>query len=373
MRSKSQTISTVLRQEIRSGKFDVAHKMPSERALMRRFAVARATIQAAIRDLLNDKLVVRRPGYGTYLATAASQRATRTLAVIFPDGYYPFYMRILRGIEQAAQGRGWRILSASLGAGDVRERAIRAAEFAEICVREQVSGVIFQPLQFLKDGEKINRQILAVFKRNSIPVVLVDSDILTPPSRSEYDLVGIDNIRVGYELARHLIGRGAKRLVYISNPMPAPTSLKRGQGVAIAVSEANLKWSKESVFFADANDVRRARALFKSRNRPDAIVASNDYVAKQLVSTLAAIGIRIPQDCWLTGVNGDPCATECVPPLTTAIQPCEEIGQAAVNLLLWRMENPAAPLQEVLLGATIVERESTLNPNSLKPTKRRKS
>ena len=74
----------------------------------------------------------------------------------------------------------------------MRERALRAVEFSEVCIREKVSGVFFQPLQFLRDGEKMNRGILKLFKQAGIPVVLLDSDFVTPPSRSEYDLVGVD-------------------------------------------------------------------------------------------------------------------------------------------------------------------------------------
>ena len=87
-------------------------------------------------------------------------------------------------------------------------------EFAEVCKREKVSGVFFQPLQFLKDGEKFNRSILAVFKKARIPVVLLDSDFVAPTIRSEYDLVGVDNTNVGYALARCVIAAGAKRIIY---------------------------------------------------------------------------------------------------------------------------------------------------------------
>ena len=118
---------------------------------------------------------------------------------------------------------------------------MRAVEFAEVCIREKVSGVFFQPLQFIRDGEKVNRDILKLFKAVKIPVVLLDSDFVPPPSRSEYDLVGVDNTGIGYMLAKHAIAAGAKRIMYFSNPLPAPTSLKRGTGVGLAVTEEGLQ------------------------------------------------------------------------------------------------------------------------------------
>lgn len=356
---KSKVISERLRQEILSGKFDGSRKLPSDRMLMRRFAVARATVQAAMRDLLEKRLVDRRPGFGTFLAERAKVAAGRTFGVIFPDAYYSFYARICRGIGETARRNGWTTLSASLGSGDMRERAAKALEFAEVCVREKVSGVFLQPLQFLKDGVRFNRTILDVFKRADIPVVLLDSDFLPLPQRSEYDLVGIGNVQAGYELARHVIAQGAKRIWYFSNQNAAPTSLDRGNGVGLAVTEAGLRWTRDSIFFADPTDVRAARRLFAGKNRPDAIIAANDYLAVLLLKTLKAIGQRVPEDVLLAGVNGDPCAEECEPPITTIVQPCAMIGETAVDLMMRRLEDRSRPPRSTFLSTKLVVREST--------------
>lgn len=357
--TKSKSISERLRQEILSGKFDVTRKLPSEHQLMRRFAVARETVRAALKELLDKNLVERRPGYGTFLADLAGTKAAQKFAMIVPDAYYPFYRNICRGIENAAKKRGWTIFTAALGSGGMHERAIRAVEFAEVCIRERISGVFFQPLQFLRDGEKMNRSILRLFRDANIPVVLLDSDFVAPPLRSEYDLVGVDNTGIGYMLAKHVISAGAKRIMYFSNPLPAPTSLKRGTGVGIAVTEAGLPWKKGSVFFADPTDTRAATRVFASRNRPDAIIAVNDWIASLLLKTLKAIGKRVPEDVLLAGVNGDPVADESIPPLTTVMQPCHEIGASAVSLMFERLANSDRLPREVFLSAKLLAREST--------------
>ena len=160
-------------------------------------------------------------------------------------------------------------------------------------------------------------------------------------------------------LAKHVIAAGAKKIMYFSNPLPAPTSLKRGTGVGIAVTEAGLSWRKDSVFFADPTDIRAATRVFAGRSRPDAIIAVNDYIASLLLKTLKDIGKRVPQDVLLAGVNGDPLAEESDPPLTTVVQPCHEIGQAAAALMFERLANPDLMSREVFLSAKLVVREST--------------
>ena len=89
MQSKVRTIGEVLRTEIVSGKYDRVRKLPSDRMLMRRFSVARATVQTAMKALLDKKLVERRPGYGTFLADLAETKAAQKFAMIVPDAYYP--------------------------------------------------------------------------------------------------------------------------------------------------------------------------------------------------------------------------------------------------------------------------------------------
>jgi len=358
-KTKSRKICEQLRKEIVGGRYDVTRKLPSEHQLMRRFSVARETIRAALKELLAQDIVDRRPGYGTFLTEGAAVSAARKFGVIVPDAYYSFYARICQGLDAAAKENGWTTLSVSLGAGDMRERAVKAVEFAELCVREKVSGVFFQPLQFLQDGVMFNRAILAVFEKAGIPVVLLDSDFVALPQRSAYDLVDINNIQAGYELARHVIARGAKHIWYFSNPLPSPTSVNRGNGVGLAVTEAGLSWTRDSIFFADPTDARAAKRLFAGRNRPDAILAVNDYVASILLKTLKTIGIRVPEDVLLAGFNGDPAGAECVPPLTTMVQPCEQIGSTAVTLMLGRLREPAMPAREVCLSATLMVRAST--------------
>lgn len=356
---KSKTISERLRQEILSGKFDMTGKLPSDRMLMRRFAVARATVQAAMRELKERNLIDRKPGYGTFLTEIASAVASRKFGVIMPDGCYPFYMRISEGIEQAAKKNGWTILSAALGSSGRHERAIRTVEFAEVCKRERVCGVFFQPLQLAKDSETVNKTILAIFEEANIPVVLLDSDIVPPPRRSRHDLVGMNNVAIGYELGRLVVKRGAKRVIYFSNPYAAPTSLLRGYGVSLAVTESGLPWKNDNVFFADPTDTTAAKRLFASKNRPDAIVAVNDYVASLLLKTLKAIGKVVPDDVLLAGVNGDSLSAESEPPITTAVQPCERIGEAAVQLMMQRIADPDLPPREVHFSAPLDERLST--------------
>ena len=357
--TKSASISEILRQEIMSGKFDSDGRLPSEHQLMRRFSVARETVRGALKDLSDREIVDRRPGYGTFLANSALRLASQCFGVIVPDAYHPFYARICAGIESRAKSHGYTTLAAALGSGGMHERAIRAVEFAEVCKSQKVSGVFLQPVQLLDKAEEFNNALLSVFADTDIPVVLLDSDYVTPPMRSGYDIVSIDNTNAGYRLARHIVSRGARHIVYFSNKLAAPSSLRRGSGVSFAVTEADLPWSRSSIVIGNPGDAKFVRRVFGGKNRPDGIVAVNDYVAEILLGTLKSIGVDVPGDVMLAGVNGDDNAAKTVPPLTTMVQPCREIGETAVEMMLLRLANRRMAPRETLLMTELVEREST--------------
>lgn len=367
--SKRDLIERTLRAELEAGKF--TKHFPSERVLVRRFAAARETVRAALRDLEDDKLIRRCIGRGTTVIASAVKR--RAFAILLGNGYNknPFYMMMRSGVERALAKRGCSLFSVSPFGFRESERMANAEDFVRMCVRERLSGVFLQPLHFLRYGERVNRLVLSALDEAGIPVVLMDSDFVQPPLRSAYDLVGADNLSIGYDLARHMIAGGAKRIDYVTRHKPAPTSMLRGIGVGFAVSEAGLKWRAENMIFvrySDAEtlskhsyaDVRAtAKRIVSDKNRPDALVVGDDYLAVALMEALKEEGLKIPGDILVAGVNGDPVSGNCEPPLTTFIQPCEEIGASAVELMFARIEAPTLPPREVKLASRLVVREST--------------
>lgn len=362
---KRKKISETLIAEIDAGKF--AGRFPSERALVRRFAAARETVRAALRELEEMRLIRRKVGQGTTVTPAAARH--RSFAILIGNGYNtnPFYVAMRNGVERSLAKRGGTLFSFSSLGQKESDRMAHAREFTRMCVRERMSGVFFQPLHFLRSGERANRAVLSALDDAKIPVVLIDSDFVMPPRRSAYDLVGTDNLRIGYDLARHMIEAGARRIVYVSRQSPAPTSVLRGMGVGFAVSEAGLRWRTDDMVFARYSDVFARQSdvravvkqMFAGKSRPDAVIAGDDYFGVALVDALREAGLKVPGDVLVAGVNGDPVSASCDPPLTTFVQPCVEIGSTAVDLMFSRIANPALPPREVMLSARFIARAST--------------
>ena len=104
------------------------------------------------------------------------------------------------------------LVAGDIFAVDHDERAKQAERLARHFASVGVAGVIMQPVGFSENANQLNGIIADILDKAGIPVVLVDYDIATPPGRSKYDLVAIDNFSAGRKVAAHLLEVGAKRI-----------------------------------------------------------------------------------------------------------------------------------------------------------------
>jgi len=196
-----------------------------------------------------------------------------------------------------------------------------------------------------------------VFDAAGIPVVLTDCDVTGYPVRSRYDVVGADDVDAGYRLTCHIIERGARRLVFFMPKFGGTSFENRSRGFGAAVDAAPR--CRGSVMIGVSEDVVAVKRMMRRGDAPDAIVCGNDRVAAALMTTLASIGKRVPGDVMVAGFDDVNFARIVSPGLTTMHQPCAEIGAAAYQMLLARVENTGLPPRSICLTAPLVIRAST--------------
>ena len=275
--------------------------------------------------------------------------AERTVGLILPGvAYSEFFLPILSGLSRRCQEAGYGLLFGDAYSDDAVSRAAQAKALAEDFARKRVSGVIFQPVALLNNGQEVNAEIVSIFDAAKIPVVLIDNDVVMPPERSRYDLVGINNFEAGRRIGAHLVAAGARKMCFLIHANCAASVRLRCDGVISA-----------------AREVRRARVLVldsepdDAQAKPDAFVCGNDKTAARLRQTLARLGKKVPEDIMLAGFDDVQIASVMTPQLTTIRQPAGGIAEAAFAALVERMRSPRLPPREILLPAPLVVREST--------------
>lgn len=352
--SKYRQIFSELRKQLLEAKFDVSNPFPSETAVAREKKTTRNTVHRAFVELRRLGLIEGEPGV---VPRVASHRISRKIGLIVPSAVdSEFFQPIVGEISRQSQEHGYTLLFGNITSKNPFRRAVQAKRFAEELVREGVAGVIYQPLELIDDTIRPNAEIVAIFDAANIPVVLIDYDIVPPPERSKYDLVGINNFQAGYLLANHLKSVGAKNVDFVMRPNCAWSVHGRLSGVRAALFADGKVASRTLV--AEPDELAALRRHLK-RGRPDAFVCGTDTVAAKFKQTLEKAGLKVPKDVLLAGFDDVQIAALLTPPLTTIRQPCKAIGAVAFKALLRRMFKPSSPAREIFLPAPLVVRESS--------------
>jgi len=205
--------------------------------------------------------------------------------------------------------------------------------------------------------EAVNLRITEALSAAGIPIVLVDRCICRYPDRSRYDLVGIDNRRAGFTLTRHLLAAGCRRIVFASRPGAAPTVDARRSGYRDALWSAGLQSLEPLPVELDGDRGLMLKKFLKA-TRPDGITCANDLTAATLMHDLLKLGIRIPDEIKMVGINDVKYAGFLPVPLTTLHQPCQDLGAEAMNVMLDRLQRPHVPARDVVLNCELVVRQS---------------
>lgn len=359
--TKHLEIAQQIRDEIASGKYGSAGRLPSEALLVKRFGVSRPTAAQALRNLEREGLVQRRAGSGTWLnADAVKRTAGRQLGMIVPGlGRIEIFEVICGELASLARvhdlGIHWGGTARQQTGGDI---SIQEAE--ELCaqfVEKGVNGVFFAPFEHTTDNEAANRRITQRLSHAGIPVVLLDRDICSLPRRGEYDLVGTDNFTAGYLMAEHLIKLGARRIAFCTRPYSATTVEARKAGVCSAMMAHKIAIAPDFLHTGDPTDLKFVRTFVTGKSH-DAVICTNDHTAAQLLQTFARLNIRTPQDIRVGSFDDVRFATLLAVPLTTVHQPCRDIALTAFNAMRERIQDPSLPPRSLLLTPRLVVRES---------------
>ena len=358
---KHRLISRQLLADISMGKYAAADRLPSEAQLVKAFRVSRPTVVRALQDLQAEGLIERRAGSGTYIKVSAGRPpVARQLALLIPGlGSTEIFELIAGELASLARVHEYSLLWGGSAAprpdGDLSLE--HAAELCEQFIARRVSGVFFAPFELTGEHEGVSRRLGETLRQAGIPVVLLDRDMLPFPNRSDFDLVGVDNIAGGYLLAEHLIKLGCKRLAFVARPHSAPTVEARIAGAREALVRHGREVRPNWVQIGDPEDARFVRSLTAGRQW-DAFVCANDHTAAVLLRSLEQARWKAPRDVRVVGFDDVKYATLLGVTLTTMHQPCRDIAITAFRAMLERIAEPTLPARSMLLSPRLVVRES---------------
>ncbi|MDR5902339.1 LacI family DNA-binding transcriptional regulator [Halomonas icarae] len=280
------------------------------------------------------------------MAVQFRSRRTHNLAVLVPTVANTFFARVISGIEQAAQQRGYGVLLCNTQGREEVE-----TQYAGMVAARQADGVIqlraFNPFP----GD-------AVTPGQALPMVNACEVLDEAPCST----IQLDNRAAARELTEHLISLGHRHITMIQGPRRSPLTRERVAGYRDALEAAGIRFDASMLYGGDftlASGYRAAGELLAAPVLPTAIFCENDEMAIGAIRRIREAGLLVPDDISIAGFDDIAFASFSEPPLTTIAQPADTFGRRAADMLIDLLEYPATPVRHETLPHRLVVRDST--------------
>lgn len=337
-----------LRSKLGTEGFEPGSYLPGEHEIATQYNLSRGTIRRALGILETEGLLSRQPGRGTLILppTLLQEHSTKPKVAFVWTMVRWMGMEMFSALEEFLSAENCEILFRSSHHDYKKE-----IEILEDLLNSDVDAIVLY-----STGHPDSNPIIQQLQRQGKPVVLLDRFVQN--LNDSLSWVTSENKRGSYEVTRHLIELGHKRIgMSILTPEHRyeriSTIVEREQGYLKAINEAGL----ESLLMKDccvSNETTSAfgRELieFVTSHQPTAIFFHNDVSAYRMHAILNQNGIRVPQDISIAGFDGLGLFDDLLAfDLTTVKQDFSSLGQEAGNLVLSLMRQSNHPTKHIRL------------------------
>ncbi|GAB6856915.1 LacI family DNA-binding transcriptional regulator [Microbacterium xylanilyticum] len=286
-------------------------------------------------------------------ASRLSSGRTGRVGFVTPTINEWFYASVIAGATLVLAAHGIDVMLYP-----VTDSASRAAFFDELPARRKVDALIVIAFPLTDyEWERLD----------SMHVHAVVVGILDPLRPS----VGVDDEEVGRQAAHHLLALGHVRPGMITCVDPEgfhySSDISRERGFRVALAEAGHAIDEDlvvSVPWGIDGGATGMNRLMSLPRLPSAVFAFSDEVAFGALRSLRRVGLEVPEDISLIGVDDHPMAESV--DLTTIRQDPIEQGRAAARLCL-DLLNGDSPLQQIRHETSLIPRRSTMPPHGRDP------
>ena len=272
---------------------------------------------------------------------------TQTIGVVMPSLDRWFFAQVLEGIQDALLEHHFDLVLY----GAPPESAARRAMFEHFLARKRFDGLIAVGIE--PNARELER--LVAFGKPVVSVGGYDAGT---------NAVSIDDEAAGRIATDHLIDLGHRCITFLGgDPEGRRTSFgdgRRREGYLAAMRDAGLEASARHVpseVTLPGGYGAAVELLGDRRTRPTGIVGVCDEVAIGAIIAARRLGIRVPDRLSVVGID-DHAYAEMFS-LTTLQQRPHQQGRAAVQLLMWQLDDPAAPAHRIYEASPLVVRNST--------------
>ncbi len=303
----------------------------------------RERIQAAINEL----------GYTqNLLARSLVLKKTNTIGVVLDTLCDEYFFSLIEGIEARIDHYGYDVLFCS-GRNSPRKKS----NYINFFMKNRVDGIIIY-------GSKLDDMAFIEKLVNSgFPFALIENDVGTLNANNI-----LLNNEYGSSLAvDHLFDCGCRNICYVAGEPTIQAAQRRRIGYVEAMKRHGVPESDLLILesgWTEEEGYETFRKYLKSRGKralPDAFYFGSDQTAFGGMKALMEAGISVPDEVMLVGYDDDKPRHHDLPylPLTTIRQPLEEMGRAAVDILMEDLNGSTSGKKKLMYYPSLVIRETT--------------
>ncbi|MEW6673944.1 MAG: LacI family DNA-binding transcriptional regulator [Thermodesulfobacteriota bacterium] len=273
-------------------------------------------------------------------------KKSNLIGLVVTDIRNPFYGDLARGIEDKAHQLGYNVIFCSTD-----HKADRMESYVNLMLDVGVDGFVFA-------SSRLHEPAIENLIEKRFPLVLVNRKLKS----ENYSYVVLDNFKGAYDITKHLIDSGYRRIAIIDGPSNVFTGLERLKGYQRALKDHDIDVRPDYIFqgnFARATGYEGASRLLMMKDRPEAIFSGSDYIAMGVFDAIEELGLKIPEDLALVGFDDTEFASNQRIRLTTVSQREYTMGGLGVQILIDYIENKEMGyVHKVVLESKLVIRES---------------
>src|SRR5208283_4578743 len=286
--------------------------------------------------------------YPNTQARALVSGKSRILGLIVSEITNPFFPEIVQSFENTAVANGYEILVTS---------TVHEPERMELAVRRmierRVDGVAVLTFGF-------EEKLTADLRYRKIPLVFVDVGPLAP---------GVANIRINYmnglrQAVQHIAALRHERIAFVTGPLTLKSAIARRECFERSMQEIGLHVAPEYIVEANhtlEGGMRAFASIAQLRERPTAVLCSNDMTAIGVMREAYEYGISVPDQFSVVALADTPMSELMIPPLPTVRMSQTQLAKLAFEALVHELEKATSKgeAQEYILDTSLILRRST--------------
>lgn len=346
MSAKYEIVKKEIISRIKNNEFSLGTKLPNSSSLCRMLGVSDITLRRGLLDLSNEGYVERINGKGTFVVDRAAKHkkndSTNSISLIIPDiGKSNFYSNIALGVSEATFEHDYNlVLCNSMEDPKLEEAYLKR--------KSPVNGTILVSIN--SDAKFYNTLKKVSFDK---PLVIVDIAV----ENMNADYITTNDYEAICEAVDYLVRQGRKNICLLhKDSTPSSTMFNRKKGYQEAILRNNLE---ENILEFEADEYKKAynKVLgnFCGRNRPDAVIATTEWLAREAYKAAIDSKLKIPKDITLLNFGSTIKDEFRNIEFSGIIQPAREMGRKAVEIISGKIEgrSSSSTFKEIVMQSKL--------------------